>query len=385
MPGEAGLPKFFAQPDGLIFSDVRMDKREGTKYFSWTCKQYSGALHWEKSRSVTEGDTRIDTFLRKYRREIYLIKWHSFGLLEVRVPIGSSSSHSRLRDQKDSLLGMLKLALPQILLTPLDLRPAVKRFAAEAYDGAKWLRFNSPSYDVDGHSVSVSSATDAENVFESKSLAAAHKILEQVAEGRIVILLPDGQVDLPQQITVDLCMSFPNEFKIAGQTTPEAIEFIIRRLWERLRKDPLPPSLVDSDSINHPEHGALAMIDFDAFARRFPGVANAIWRIKSWAQSHPSSELLHVDRLSAAMGGGISRSDIAVALGKMVEEGILTQKYRLRVPHQKNYLPQVFDSMDEISDAKDLVDRHGNPVNLDDVHIVSVFGLPATEKGSSGE
>lgn len=404
---QAGLPRFQIHPTGVAVADLRREEREGTGYRTWTFKMYAGAERWEQvGKPELRGDEKIVRYRLNYRREVILVKWHSFGLLELRIPTGRSKV--QLQAVRDKLLRTLneKLDLeansgtsndsvsdtvkalaedfsprhPRVsdleihppglqALVPLAI-PVSKLDQDARSKDVKWISVNSSDFDIDGRTMSVGADDDAEDIYESAVLLAALKPVKDCKRLGAIIHLRE-QADLTEKLPVEFCPSFRNEIRVGSQTTPEAIEFIIRRVWERAKNDDLPPSPVDTFGSER-DSSPLLKVDFSDLARQYPYLANALHRIQQWVGDNQSVDYLDPDRLQKSLGRGIPATDLAAAVAKMVQDGVLERSYRVRPAHRRKYIPQVFGSVDELLDA-DVRDDKGEPVDLNDADVVPVY------------
>lgn len=403
---EAGLPRFQVRPDGVAIADLRLERRPGTTYYTWIYKLYAGAYRWQQTRIVERDDEKIVTYTRHYIREVVVVKWHSFGLLELRLPVGRTKM--QLQDLRVRILRTLneKLDLENTEarttggVTVDDLaeffRAAQGRRAAEMVEhppgmqalvplhipacqlndearqkSVSWISVNSSEYEVDGHNIHVDADDENDNLYDSRELVTALKPLRDCTRFNAFIHIKE-QPDLPEKLSVEFCPNLPNEFRIGGHTTPETIEFIVRRIWERARPQELPPSPVDAIGDEVGEGAILAALDIQALERRFPTLINAIRRIYRWAQDHRSAEVLDARHLRRSLGKGIPATDMAAAVAKLVSEGVLERRLQVRPQGRRKPLPHFFRTEDELLDA-DIKDEEGNLVDLANADIRPVY------------
>lgn len=409
---EAGLPAFRVRPKGVVVADMRKDVREGTAYSSWTYKLYAGSETWRMvGKPDIHGDEKIVRYKLKYDREVLLVKWHSFGLLEIRIPTGNSRQQITLIRQR--LINKLSEALADSEPTDEkslpssftamaeDFKPASKRLKLDAFmieagkllvplpipvtklDAAarsgdiKWISFNEIDYDVDGHTVTVAADDATEDLYQNSTLATALEKVKDCKRLNALIHVRE-QPEFLEKLPVEFCPNVANEFRVASETSPEVVEFIIRRVWEFAKgADSLPVSPVDSIVTDDPKTSDLANLDFDEMAQEYPYLANALLRLDQWVKEHPTADYLDPARLQKALGTGLHAPDLAVAVAKLVEDGILTRKYRVRPSGRRQALPHLFASLDELLD-KDIEDEDGEPVDLGNASVVPVYGKAGT-------
>lgn len=402
----ASLPKFQIHPNGVEIADFRQEARPKTKYSFWTYKLYAGSERWEKVNSETKDDEKIVTYRLKYKREVVLLKWHSFGLLEIRIPTGSATK--QLAGIRSNLLsdviGAIRKSVhgeasargsfatigrifeyfmpdrgrkstpaevPYGSLAPVEL--PVKKLDADARSKEiKWIGVRGTDYDLDGHRVRVETDDEDENLYQNRVVVDALKKVTDCTRLEAVIHLKD-QRDAPEKLLVDFAPGEPNEFVIRSNTSPEGVEFIVRAIWERLDgKAQLPPSPVDSIVVDAPKTD-LERLNFDDVAERYPHLANAMMRLKQWVSEHPSAGFLDPARLQHQLGTGLHGPDVAVAIAKLMEEGLIERKYRIRPAKRKAFLPEMFDSLDDVLDTE-IKDQKGEVVDLQAAEVVPVYG-----------
>lgn len=403
----AGLPKFRIRPEKVSIADMREEVREDTKYSTWIFKLYVGIERWRPAgRPEINGDEKVVRYKLRYSREVLLVKWHSFGLLEVRIPVGRSRQEQMAArqhliltinnavaaaDEMDSDAGSLdelakhfdidtrnkRLNVIDVetskLLAPFNV--PVKELDGAARSGAiKWISVNETDYDVDGHTFTVSADDAREDLYQNPKVASALQNVEDCKRLNALIHVRE-QPDYLEKLAVEFCPAWPHEIRIGSETSPEVIEFIIRRVWEYAEgTSKLPESPVDMIvSSNKEERSELSTLTFNGLAQAHPYFANALIRLHQWVAEHPSAEFLDPRRLQKELGTGLHTPELAVAVAKLVEDGLLERKYRIKPANKRKYLPQVFDSVEDILDAK-IEDENGDAVDVSEASIVPVYG-----------
>lgn len=404
---QAGLPKFQIHPRGIENADLRTESRESSKYHFWVYKLYGGSERWvQKSSKISEnGDEKIVRYRLDYRRDVFLVKWHSFGLLEIRIATGNSRAQlseardellkavgkivsSRRRDDtiqsnlfeslievisarrssklpnEDDIgadLGFAPLAMPVSLLDADARNPEVS-----------WIQVNDSLLDFHGVKLRVSADAESEDAYgkvEVRELLKPAKDCEQLRSTIHVSDYPRHS----QRIAVEFATNFPNELRIGAQTSPEAIEFIVRRIWEKAEGATLPPSPADELGRIPEEVRTPVIGNLESISQRFPYLVNAYKGVAQWLSENPTVDYVDSERLRREATAGVPLEDFAAALATLVEEGTLDRKYRVRPRPGRQFIAQTFDSLDEILNG-DIKDSGGEPINLDEAKVVSVFG-----------
>lgn len=404
-----GLPKFEIRPKGIKIADLRHEHRTGTKYSSWTYKLYGGAERWIKeSDNINEsGDERVVKYKSDYRREVFILKWHSFGLLEVRIPIGNS--RARLAEIRGALLRKIGNVITELcdeiaveredveteLATLIATKTTTRGLSQEITDAGygleevvlptseldqlarskstKWIYVNNSKFKLDGRNVEVGADDEEEDAYDSKDIAKLLKNLSDVSTVRAVIQTDAGDGDV-EKVSVDFADGFRNELRIAAQTSPETIEFIIRRTWEQATKKDLPESPVDELESLESMPAGMHLEDIELMSQRFPYLVNAFKRLQQFIDENPTLNYLDPERLRKEAASRIPHEDFAVALSLLVQEGKLEKRYKVRPGPHRRLLSQTFESLDQILNDK-ISDANEKPINLEEAEIVPVFGV----------
>ena len=230
--------------------------------------------------------------------------------------------------------------------------------------------------------VTVGTDHGQENIYGSDAVVGLLKTAKKTERLRVILHLRE-QKDFEEKISVEFCGYFKNEIRIGAQTTPEAVEFVVRRIWERAKEGKLPPSPVDAFAGEAPVNSPLLDVDFDTFSRHHPYLANALLRLQRWIKKNPAVEYLDPERLRKALGGGVAKYDAAAAVGKLVDAGVLVRKYKVRPKGKRRFQDAVFDSLDDVLEAE-LVDEDDQPINLREAEVVPVYGAAEKPQATSG-
>ena len=236
----------------------------------------------------------------------------------------------------------------------------------------KWIHVNDSLFDFNGAKFRIYATTETENVYENPAVVKFFKPVTDCKEVRFIIHIAE-QADSVQKLSVEFATGARNELRIGPQTTPKAVEFIIRRVWERASDELLPPSPVDDFGRATDEGPVLSPPDLESLSQRYPYLVNAFKGLNEWIKAHPTAEYVDLDRLRKEATAGVPSEDFAVALAALVEESQFARKYRLRPSQGRRFLTQTFDTLDEILSG-DLKDPNGDAINLEDAKVVAVFG-----------
>jgi hypothetical protein len=231
---QAGLPMTFLVPKGEILADFRHEQREGTKYSRWIFKVYSGV---ERTRFLREEKINDFEFARYYQRfyarEIILVVYHSFGLLELRRSIFHDMSLKTCREELERIWKLISGAVDRDDFAPMNLNEALKALAAEAVAGTNQHDIHNAEFqdDKDGRWMFNPKKHD-DSLVETKTRREAMKALKDCITAVVTWKRPNARPDLPEKLRTEICCYMPHEMRIGPQTTPEAVEYVSRRLHE---------------------------------------------------------------------------------------------------------------------------------------------------------
>jgi hypothetical protein len=234
MAQEADLPKTFLIPQGEVIADFRHETRPTTKYSWWTFKVYSGIERTRFLREEPINDTQFaKIYERYYAREIILVIWHSFGLLEIRRSIYTEMSLKTCREELERAWALVAGALQRDDFEPLDLKAALRELVKEAIDGSNSHDLHNAEFQDDkGGRVVFNPKKHDDSLAESKARRKAIEALRDCVTAAMTWKRPDGRPDLPEKLRTEICCFLPHEIRIGSKTTPEAIEHVSRRLFQ---------------------------------------------------------------------------------------------------------------------------------------------------------
>ncbi|HEV2294103.1 MAG TPA: hypothetical protein VGR35_09605 [Tepidisphaeraceae bacterium] len=232
---EAGLPITLLEPHGSVVAAFRHEKREGTRYWRWTFKVYSGIQRTKFVRNMElEGDEFAKVYRHYYAREIILVIYHSFGLLEIRRSIFTDMSLTACREELERAWKLVGSAIKREDFEPLVLANALKNLAESAVAGSNLHEVhNAELADEKEGRVMFNPKKHDENLAASQSRCEAIRALQGDWITAVVTWKrPSARRDLPEKLRSEIACFLPHEIRIGSQTTPEAVEYVTRQLYD---------------------------------------------------------------------------------------------------------------------------------------------------------
>lgn len=231
---EAKLPKFFIDLDGTEIADFRTGALPDTEYTTWIFKLYAGL---ERVKYLGQKDLGNNRFMREYERyrsrEVLLVKWHSFGLLELRIAAYQSMSRKSFIADLAQLWNVLAPTINEKDFEPLDIPAAAAKLVADAQKrSAEYVCGKACFRDDNDGEVSFSPADPDEALHESKVRCQASRGLKDCTQLIVTWLNHKKDARLPEKLRTELGCYFPHEVRIGAQTTSEAVNNVAYRLHE---------------------------------------------------------------------------------------------------------------------------------------------------------
>jgi hypothetical protein len=183
-----------------------------------------------------EGNRFHRIYEREYARDIWLVKWHSHGLLELRLPTDAGMSRKAYSGYLAMLWKAIEPAIKRIDFAPLCLANARKRLVAKAPDNRTQYRIPNASFkDHQAGTATFDSADGEDSLDESKDRQTA---IAQFDDCQFLVVFWLNQTDderRPEKLRTEIGTFFTNELRIGAGTTPEAVQYVTNRLLELSR------------------------------------------------------------------------------------------------------------------------------------------------------
>ncbi len=228
------FPRFYLEPHGMKWADFRVETVDGTDYHSWTLKVYNGRVI---NRFLGESRINDNRFSREYERvltrEVWLVRWHSFGLLEFRIP-----SHDR--ESRRTCLGDLEIFWDRVAqgirredFVEWDLGPVRNALVQNAEKRASEYRLGNAQFvDSRDGSAQFNPAYPEESLFDAPARRSAVALFRECSQLVVYWKPPKGQTAFNEEIRTEIGGYKSNGIRIGARTTPEAVNHVTLRLRE---------------------------------------------------------------------------------------------------------------------------------------------------------
>jgi hypothetical protein len=224
------FPRFELMPAGIVWSDFRTVKTPDGQ-FNWILKLYAGNERRTFLEERAEGDNFIRIYTKTLSREVYLVKWHHFGLLEMRVP--RQSSQKAIMESLFGLWTMVEKAISSEDFETFDLTKASRELIdRHSSQNARYRLGDVYFMDDDTGSARFAPPSSEDDVMDHESREKAIKYFETCRE-LTVIWLPSSATDaIEDELRTVIGKVRPNGILIASQATATAVDYVTYRLWE---------------------------------------------------------------------------------------------------------------------------------------------------------
>jgi hypothetical protein len=231
------FPQLYLDDIGVKWSDFRIAPTAGG-HLTWTGKIYSGK---DRPKFLRQEDREHGEFARIYKyefvREIYLVKWHSFGLLELRVPRRESKADVISAVQQDLWPSIASAVSPDDF-REWDLSIARRRLKNE-HEQHKSLyergNIRAQSSGLGGAYFTVAHGDD--ELGSDPEHAQAVQLYQDVIE-LVINWLPQQQTDaIEASLRTVIGKVANNEVLIAAKATADAVNYVTYRLREFSKRD----------------------------------------------------------------------------------------------------------------------------------------------------
>lgn len=226
---EMHFPQLHLLPRGVVWSDFRFDKPSDKLGAGWTAKLYAGIERVTLAEEREEGDRIIRIYERTTSREVFLIRWHEAGLLELRVPRDASSKGviSSLYD----LWGSVKAAVDEKDFQPVDLARASGRLLS-GYSPSVGYRLGSAHF-TDRHrgSLQITPSSDSDDLLADPIRERAARVFDTCME-LTVIWLPTSTNEIEDELRTVMGSVRPNDVLIPSRANAKAVDYVTDRLWQ---------------------------------------------------------------------------------------------------------------------------------------------------------
>lgn len=233
---ERGFPNYHIRSKGLEWSDFRVQAAPQPGRADWVAKLYSGVMRQKHVDTIREdrdrsgGPSRIIKIYEEYlSREIYLARWHHFGLLELRVPL--EPSHKALWGSVLGLWNAIDPAVSSEDFEPFDLMSACRRIINQYADHGDLYRLGDTHLiDPQGGSARISPRSGEDHLMHDDVRRRAIELFDQCRMLVVVWALDEQRHDSKDELRSVIGKIRPNEVVIGSKTTAKAVMHVTHQL-----------------------------------------------------------------------------------------------------------------------------------------------------------
>lgn len=236
------FPQIHLQPKEPVWADFRAERLDGVDKLGWVAKFYVGRevehLQPEKTEEKELGDGSIRvtrTSIRRWVRLVLLVKWRPWGMLEIRVPTGTSESRKTCLDEREVVWNQIANAVDPTHFNPWKLEPAMKILVEEAKKSSAKHRVASTLAKDGQNSALLSPAVEGQSLFDSvahqKSVNAYHEVARLD-----VYWLPWEHAPFASEVRSQIGVYEPNGIRVGEKISPETLDYVVNRLRDAQSK-----------------------------------------------------------------------------------------------------------------------------------------------------
>jgi hypothetical protein len=225
---EVGEPLFHLEPKNFVWSVFRIvDYPEGRS--GWVAKLYAGLPRKELIEETKKGDTLTKVWRLFTSREVYLARYHPFGVLEVRIPL--AESREEVIQSRDQFLKLLEkgFQIPDDFVS-WELVQVQGRLKDRAVANANKYRLGPIRLrDLQRGTTTVCPPSSEEDVCSDPARAATLKLFKE-SDHTVLTWLTNGQLE--EDLRTIIGKLAKNEVLISAKATAEAVDYVTYRLRE---------------------------------------------------------------------------------------------------------------------------------------------------------
>lgn len=227
---DRGFPRFYLNPMGFEWTDFRSSPSDRDSHGGWTAKAYAGIFREKHVDTKEEGPNRIvKIYERVLSREIYLVRWHAWGLLELRVPLERTSK--ALFASVRALWTSIESAVSSDDFEPFDLtNPCRRMLARYAEHGDDYRLGDAHLLDSEGGTARLSPRAPEDHLMNVEARRRAVELFDRCRMLVVVWLLKEERHDAGGELRTVIGKLRSNEVVILSRTTAKAVDHVTRRL-----------------------------------------------------------------------------------------------------------------------------------------------------------
>jgi hypothetical protein len=227
---ERGFPKYHFREGGFEWTDFRSTPTADPDRSGWVAKAYAGVMREKHVETRTEPPNRtLRVFEPVLAREIFLIRWHPWGLLELRVPL--ERTHKAILDSLHGLWSAAQSAISSDDFHPFDLTPACRRMIDRYEENTHDYRLGDVHLlDSAGGTTRVSPRSGEEHLMHVEDRRRAIELFDRCNMLVVVWLLSADAHGTKRELRSVVGKLRPNEVVMVSKTTAKAVDHVTHRL-----------------------------------------------------------------------------------------------------------------------------------------------------------
>lgn len=230
---ERKFPQFHLEPVGVEWSDFRIE-RKTEQAMTWTAKLYSGVYRQVFLREERQGE-KVVAFLyeEQLSREVYVVRYHSTGLLEIRVP--RDSARAQVLEFVSQAWEVIGPAVDLNDFEPWDLHKVCMSLINNAEEDKRYTLGNARMIDEETGSAEFKPPHGEADLDSSPSRRSAVRMYNECRELG-VHWLSKGEEGPRAKLKTIIGKLKMHEMLVAGKATAEAVDYVTYRLLEAHEK-----------------------------------------------------------------------------------------------------------------------------------------------------
>jgi hypothetical protein len=228
------FPQFAILPPNAMWADFRHVKVAGSDYSYWVAKLYDTAVRRELVDTVRQSETRVvETYDIVTDRVVMLVRWHSYGLLEVRLPQGFSGK--QYRQMHKLIWSHLAPVMSQDEFNKWDLATARGALLRDYVKNSHLYKLCGTDAEKDGYRTRLSPPSEEQTVENSDGQKEIVKVLIKSGanpEEIEVMWRPDGNNVVQDEFHCVVGGDDTNRVYLAKRLSAAEVDYVTNRLKE---------------------------------------------------------------------------------------------------------------------------------------------------------
>ena len=224
------FPRYFINPSGEEWADFRTTRMDESGKSDWVAKLYSGTIRQKLIDTRKEGPNRIAKIYEETpSREVFMARWHHFGLLELRVPL--EKTHKLLIGSVQRLWRVIEPAISSEDFEPFDLMGACRRIIDQDDDHKDLYRLGDAHFlDQTGGLTRITPRSGDHHLKQDRARREAVKLFEECRLLVVVWFLTDKDHGTKDELRSVIGKFRQNEVTMISKTTARAVMHVTHQL-----------------------------------------------------------------------------------------------------------------------------------------------------------